>query len=151
MVGLDKAVALPTGLESTVQLYVSGSPLGSELALPFNVMTVPERMLPRSGPALAAGAPLGVDTLLESPQPFSARAARSEKRTVHTMFRWEGWWRIGQPHLRGGYYLGCLSARLKSSSLHAWDHSSRDPRSLSTLQEAWFTLLWRGIRGCLTP
>ena len=43
-----------------VQLYVSGSPLASELALPFNVMRAPVVTLPMSGPALATGAVLVV-------------------------------------------------------------------------------------------
>ena len=67
--------------------------MGSKLASPRNVITVPALMLPRSGPALATGAPLGgggPDTLLVSVQAFNDKAASNVKRPVHTMFCLEG-------------------------------------------------------------
>ena len=43
------------------QLYVSGSPLASELPLPFKVMVDPGVLPPWSGPALATGATFMVE------------------------------------------------------------------------------------------
>jgi hypothetical protein len=44
--------------------------------------------------------PGGASTLLTSPQAFKARAASIERKTVHTLFRWNGWWCIRQPGSR---------------------------------------------------
>ena len=56
--GFARTAALPAGLAVSDQLYVSGSPLASELALPSKVTSDPRALPPWSGPALATGATL---------------------------------------------------------------------------------------------
>src|SRR5512145_336876 len=83
VVAFARTAALPAGLVTNDQLYVSGSPSGSELALPFNVMGVPGRMLPWSGPALAMGVSLGAVELPHSPQPLTPKIAVITSRATH--------------------------------------------------------------------
>ena len=61
--GFARTAALPAGLVVSDQLYVSGSPSPSELALPSKVTSDPGAMPPWSGPALATGATLLVEMI----------------------------------------------------------------------------------------